>query len=162
MDSGCQYNYTVEFFPPNSSVLLSSDNRMLTEIELNQTQFVLSPSLLREGVENFEMGVVVNVTISSLEFVNDTTGQFMIDGGMLVCVRKILTMHGLCITMDCISFILYYFSNISFSCNYFYDYMCIFSSTQCTCTLVHIYTCILLSFYGKDALCIAVFRLMKY
>ena len=76
----CQYNYTVEFYPLGQDVLLASDSQMLSNEELNQTSFMLSPMLLREGTESFEMGVVINVTVFRLSG-GEISGQLITEGG---------------------------------------------------------------------------------
>ena len=85
----CQYNYTVEFFTPNDDILLASDSRTLTEFEVNQTQFQLSASLLRDEAESFEMGVVVVVAVFLVD-ANGTKGQYIINGGIHTCIQYTL------------------------------------------------------------------------
>ena len=60
----CVYNYTVDFFTtPSQDVLLSSDSRVLSDMELNNTMFNVTPASLREGATSFEMGVFVVVSV---------------------------------------------------------------------------------------------------
>ena len=78
----CVYNYTVEFFPPDSDISLAFDSGMLTEAQVNQTAFDFTSSLLRNEAEVFEMGVVINVTVFRVDG-NKTSEQLVIDGGII-------------------------------------------------------------------------------
>ena len=77
----CVYNYTVEFFPPDSDISLAFDSGMLTEAQVNQTAFNFTSSLLGNEAE-FEMGVVINVIVFRVDG-NKTSEQLVIDGGII-------------------------------------------------------------------------------
>ena len=61
---------------------MATDSQMLTEVEVNRTQFCLAATTLRDGAQSFEMGVIVNVNVFVIDG-NGSQGQYTTSGGII-------------------------------------------------------------------------------
>ena len=84
----CRYNYTVDYLDPEEDNLLASETRGLTRMEINNTVFNIYPSSLRDGLDEFENGVIVVITVSLIDG-GDITRNTSISGGMLYIISMI-------------------------------------------------------------------------
>ena len=84
----CRYNYTVDYFDPEEDNLLASETRGLTRMEINSTVFLIYPSSLRDGLLEFENGVIVVIIVSLIDG-GDITQNTTIPGGMLYTISMI-------------------------------------------------------------------------
>ena len=85
---GCRYNYSVDYFDPEEDNLLASETRGLTLMEINNTVFFIYPSSLRDGLNEFESGVIVVVIVSLIDG-GDISQNTSIPGGMLYIISMI-------------------------------------------------------------------------
>ena len=76
----CLYNITTLFLDPRG-VALATNTGTLTDDEVNSMTVVLYPGDLRNGISEFDTGVVINVTMELVGSDESDTNTAMVPGG---------------------------------------------------------------------------------